>query len=325
MNVFVTGGTGFIGSHLIRRLAGTDHRVYCLVRETSQTSMVKELGAIPVAGDLTDRESLIRGMRGCDWVMNLAACISFWEPNKRVYRDVNVEGTRNVMEAALESGVSKVVHVSAAGVLGKSAGHLVNEDGMPQPAGLNNEYLRSKLAGDEVAWGLHATRGLPLVVMYPVGVLGPGDKVLVPYIRNLVLGRMPFVAFGDSVLTFVHVKDVAEAIVKAAEQENNMGEKYVVGKYMLSMREFNEAVCDIAGVRPPRMKLPDIAASATAHLLTRLADLTKRPPVMGLSIDSVRMMRGGFKFDGTKAERELGIAYTPIRTALQEIISSLQE
>ncbi|MEE8374422.1 MAG: NAD-dependent epimerase/dehydratase family protein [Dehalococcoidia bacterium] len=325
MNVFVTGGTGFIGSHLIRRLAGTDHRVYCLVRKTSQNSMVKELGAIPVAGDLTDRESLTKGMRGCEWVMNLAACISFWEPDNRVYRDVNVEGTRNVMEAALESGVSKVVHVSAAGVLGKSGGHLVNEDGMPQPVELNNEYLRSKLAGDGVAWELHATKGLPLVVLYPVGVLGPGDKVLIPYISNLVLGRMPFVAFGDSVLTFVHVKDVADAIVKAAEQQSNLGEKYVVGKYMLSMREFNEAVCDIAGVRPPRIKLPDIAATMMAHLLTRLADLTKRHPVMGLSIDSVRMMRGGFKFDGTKSERELGIAYTPIDAALQEIIGTLRE
>ena len=322
--MFVTGGTGFIGSHLIRRLSRTDHRVFCLVRKTSQTSMVKELGAIPVTGDLSDRESLIRGMEGCDWVMNLAACISFWEPDRRVYRDVNVVGTRNVMEAALRTGASKVVHVSAAGVLGKSAGHPVNEDGMPEAAGLN-EYIRSKRAGDEAAWRLHATKGLPLVVLYPVGVVGLGDKVLVPYIRNLVLGRMPFVAFGDSVLTFVHVEDVAEAIIKAAGQENNSGEKYVVGKHMLSMQEFNETVCDIAGVRPPRIRLPDTAVAAMALFLTWLAALTKRPPVMGLSSDSVSMMRGGFKFDGTKAERELGIVYTPIRAALQEIIGSLQE
>ena len=113
MKTFITGATGCIGSHMVKRLAQSEHELYCLVRKTSHVGEL-ELGATLITGDVTDKDSLLEGMRGCDGVINLAAIYSFWEPNKRIYTDVNVEGTRNVMECALETDVSKLVHVSTA-------------------------------------------------------------------------------------------------------------------------------------------------------------------------------------------------------------------
>ena len=112
MKIFITGATGFIGTQLVRRLAGTGHELHCLVRRTSDVRELRGLGAVEVIGDVTDERSLLRGMTGCQWVINLAGVYSYWEPNKRIYADVNINGTRNVMKCALEAGVSKVAHVS---------------------------------------------------------------------------------------------------------------------------------------------------------------------------------------------------------------------
>jgi dihydroflavonol-4-reductase len=120
MRVFVTGGTGFVGKHTLRRLVEGGHKVRCLVRRTSHTSEELEtLGCEFALGDVTDKESVLEGIRGCEWVVHLASVYSYWEPEKDIYRSVNVEGTRNVMEAALQRRVQKVVHVSTLVVWGK--------------------------------------------------------------------------------------------------------------------------------------------------------------------------------------------------------------
>ena len=103
MKTFITGATGFIGTHLVKRLAQTEHELICLVRKTSDVQTLKELGIPVITGDVTDKDSVLEGMRGCDWVVNLANIYTFWEPDKQVYTDVNVGGTRNVMECALET------------------------------------------------------------------------------------------------------------------------------------------------------------------------------------------------------------------------------
>jgi len=324
MKTFITGATGFIGTHLVKRLAQTEHEMCCLVRKTSHIREL-ELSATLVTGDVTDKDSLLEGMRGCDWVINLANVYSFWEPNKQVYMDVNVEGTRNVIECALETGVSKVVHVSTAVIYGKPADCPFTE-GSPVGPVRFSEYARTKYAGDLIAWELDEKKGLPLVMIYPGSVLGPGDpKASGQYIQGLIHRRLPATVFHDSILTWVHVKDVAEAIVKAVEKENNVGEKYLVGKHQLSFQKVNTMIRDISGVPLPKIRLPAPLVMVNAALLTWLADLIKKPPMWGMSTDQMRTMKEGFRFDGSKAERELGIAYTPIRVALEEAIASYQE
>jgi dihydroflavonol-4-reductase len=251
----------------------------------------------------------------------LANIYSFWEPNKQVYTDVNVEGTRNVMEAALETGVSKVVHVSTVVTYGKPADCPFTEESPVGPVRFS-EYARTKYEGDLIAWELYEKKGLPLVMIYPSGVLGPGDlKASGQYIQRLIHRRMPATVFHDVILTWVHVQDVAEAILRAAEKEDNIGEKYFVCKHQLSFREINEMISEISGVPLPKMHLPDSLVMVNAALLTKLADLIKKPPMLGMSMDQMRTMKEGFKADGSKAERELGITYTPVRVALEEAIA----
>ena len=325
MKVFLTGATGFIGTHLVRRLAQTEHEMVCLVRDTSDVSTLEEVSASLVRGDVTDKDSVLEGMRGCDWVANLANIYSFWEPDKRVYTEVNLAGTRNVMECALESGVSKVVHVSTMATYGKPADVPFVEESAVGPVRFS-EYAEAKYRGDLVAWKLYDTMGLPLLMVYPPCVLGSGDdRPTGHYIQSLIQRRMPATAFNDSILTFVHVKDVAEIIVRALEKEGNIGERYLVGKEQLSIQAFNELISEISGVPLPKLRLPDSVAMANAALMTWVADRVKRPPILGMAIDQYRAMKKGQQGDGSKAERELGITYTPIRVAVEEAIASYVE
>jgi len=325
MKLFVTGATGFVGSHLLRRLAGSRHETCCLIRDRSRATFLEELGASLVVGDVTKRETLPAGMTGCDGVIHLANIYSFWEHDKSLYSKVNIEGTRNVLEAALEAGVPKVVHVSTVLVYGKPADSPFSEESSAGPKQFS-EYARTKFEGDRIAWELHDTQGLPLVVLYPGGILGPGDeKSTGDLIRNLVSGKMPATVLDNSVFTYVHVADVVEGIVRAMEKEGNVGEKYFLGKHQLSMREFYETVCEFSGAKLPRFRIPDVLAMPTAKLLTLVADIVNRPPLWGMAEDAIRMGIAGTRVDGTKAERELGITYTPLRLALEESVRSLAD
>jgi nucleoside-diphosphate-sugar epimerase len=184
-------------------------------------------------------------------------------------------------------------------------------------------YAESKYEGDLVIWKLYRERGLPVVVLYPGGVMGAGNpKANGQYIQDLVKGRMPGMVFEDSTLTWVHVKDVAEAIVRALEKEGNKGEEYLVGKHALAMGELTRTVCEISGAPLPKVSIPDPVIMAGATLLTKVADLTGRPPLLGMSKDTMMNLKEGAIFDGSKAERELSVTYTPIREALEEEVAS---
>jgi dihydroflavonol-4-reductase len=187
------------------------------VRRTSHTEELVELGCQLAYGDVTDRASVLEGTRGCQWVVNLANVYSFWEPDRSTYRRVNVEGTRNVMEAALEEGVLKVAPVSTFVVWGNPAQSPFDEETPVGPR--STEYAESKYEGDQVVWKLYRERELPMVVLYPGGVLGVGDpKSTGQYIRDLIERRVPGMVFEASALTWVHAEDVAEAIVRALEK-----------------------------------------------------------------------------------------------------------
>lgn len=324
MKIFITGATGFIGSHLVRRLIEANHQVTCLVRQTSDTSKLETLPVKLVRGEITDKRSLTEGMQDCDWVFNLANLYTFWEPDKHQYTWVNVHGTRTVMETALERRVSKVIHLSTAGVFGKPAEYPFNEESEVGPARFS-EYAHTKHFGELLAWELYKTRSLPLVVIYPGVVVGVGDtRITGEYVHDFIRRRLPAVIFEDSIFIYVHVKDVIETIIRAAEKEGNIGEKYLVGKFPLSYREYNQMISEISGVPAPRLSLPDSLVSLSAALATFLANIIKKPPIWGMSTDSTKTMRHGYYFDGSKVERELGIIYTPIQEALREEIEWFQ-
>lgn len=321
MRIFLTGGTGFVGSHVVQRLARSKHELRCLVRRKSNIRALKEVGVQLIPGDVTNKDSLLTGMNGCDSVIHIAGLYDFWIPDKRMYEAINVEGVRNVMEAVLETGIAKVVHVSSVVSYGKPADVPFTEGSAPGREHFS-EYSRSKYEGDLIAWELYRTRNLPLVTVHPAAVLGPGDtKASGKYINDFIHGRLPARVLENSVMTWVHVRDVAEAIVRALEKHENVGTRYLVGKERLSFGEINTMISEIAGVRRPRMRLPDPMVVLNATLLTWLADIVKRPPPWGMSIDQIRTMKEGFMVDGRKVEKELCLEYTPVRVALEEEIA----
>ncbi len=324
MRVFVTGGTGFLGRQIVKRFVAAGHEVRCLVRSTGASPFLQQPGVQLVPGDLRDKASLAAGMKGCGWVINAGALFNFWIPDTGLFREVNVGGTQNVMEAVLEAGISKVVHVSTVVVFGKPVTSPVKEDTPVGPVRFS-EYAQTKYEGELVAWELRKTRGLPLVVVYPGSILGAGDpKASGQYVRNLLQGKVPAAIFNDASFPFVHVNDVAEAIVRAAEKENNLGEKYFVVGENLTFGQVNSMISEIAGIRLPSMTLPGPMALAAAALLTAVSGLTRNPPAWGMSLDQMRTMKNGPMVDGSKAGKELGIRYTPIRQALKEAIESFR-
>ncbi|MCJ7554476.1 MAG: NAD-dependent epimerase/dehydratase family protein [Ignavibacteriaceae bacterium] len=324
MKIFITGGTGFIGRHTMELLSKTNHQLNVLIRKTSDTSFITNENVTLVEGDLSEKHSLLKGMENCDAVINIAGHYTFWEPDKKIYSKINIDGTRNVLECALQSGVKKVVHISTAGIFGKPDDEPFNEASTPGQARFS-EYFRTKYEGDRIAWDLYEKKGLPLVVIYPVAVLGPGDtKASGQYISDLIRRKLPATVFKNGIFTFVYVKDVAQAIVNALEKENNIGEKYLVGNSRYTWGEVNKMISEISGVRLPMINLPNSVTLLNAYLLTGLANIIKKPPLWGMAIDQMKVMNAGFNADGSKAERELGIKYTPIRFALQEAIDSFK-
>ena len=321
MKVFITGGTGFIGKQLVRRMTETKHEIYCLARKTSNTAELEKLGAKIVFGDVQDKESLRKGMQGCDWLLNLANLYSFWEPAKSVYRNVNVIGTQNVLECALQAGLSKVVHVSTVAIYGKPSKLPFSEESIPGPVRFS-EYAQTKYEGDLIAWKLFKEKKLPLVMIFPAAVLGSGDISMAGQsINRLIHKKLPARVFKKQIITYVHVNDVADAILKAAERPDNIGEKYIIGNDRLSFDEFYNMISEVSGVSKPLLVMPDWLTMINARILTAIADITKQPPLWGLSVDAMATFNEGFKADGSKAQRELGITYTPVRKAVEEEIA----
>jgi nucleoside-diphosphate-sugar epimerase len=325
MKIFITGANGFTGGHLVKRLVQTEHEPICFVRPTGKVRELERLGVTIVLGDTTDRLALMDGMKNCDAVIHLAGNSRFWDRDKSNFHRDNVEGTRNVMECALESRVKKVINVCTAAIWGKPPGLPITENREVGPKRFS-EYAQTEYEGDLIAWDLYERKELPLVGIYPCLVLGPGDmRAMGSYIQNMAHRMLPYTMFEDSIFTFVHVNDVVEAIHRAAEKAGNIGEKYIIGKQRLSIREFNSIICEIAEVPLPASSLPSYLAKGYARLFTGIAKLTGWRPRWGLTSDLAATMEVGMIADGSKAEQDLGIRYTPIRIALEDEIYPARE
>jgi dihydroflavonol-4-reductase len=187
-----------------------------------------------------------------------------------------------------------------------------------------SDYARSKFDGDTLAWELHARGGLPLVVVYLAAVIGRGDAKAVMQIERFVRGRIPFLIRSDNRFTYVHIRDAAEAIVRAAEKEGNLGEAYLVGGERLSTADYFRLISELSGAPMPRRTIGRGTTLLLSRLLTLWAAITGRPPLLPLDLMRTQY-RDSLLFDGSKAERELGVVYTPIREALREAIEELRE
>lgn len=324
MKTFVTGGTGFIGSHLVERLLRDGHEVRCLVRTPDKHARLVQLGALLVPGEVTDRAAIDAGMRGVDWCFHLASINTHWEKDPTIYERVHVEGTRTVLESALAAKVAMVVHCTTSLVWGKPRERPFTEQTPLGPTRFT-EYARTKIKADRIALDFNRNRGLPLVLIAPGGVIGRGDvKQAGQHISRLIEGQTPVSVFGNRVTTLVYVQDVVEVMVRAAARPDCSGETFLVGAERLTTRALNELVAEVAGITAPRLSAPDALVFGASWLTTQAARLTGRLPFEGIAWDSVRTMAAGLSFDGSKAERVLGIRYTPLRTGIEEEVAAIR-
>ncbi|PKO13237.1 MAG: hypothetical protein CVU39_20275 [Chloroflexi bacterium HGW-Chloroflexi-10] len=315
--VFVTGGTGFIGRHLVRELVRQGYAVRCLVRKSSHTQPLEELGVTLIYGDVTDANALTMGMRGCHTLYHLANLYAMWHPHPQDFERVNVEGTRTVMQAALDCDVQKVVYLSTVAVFGKPARSPFTEEDPPGRQ-FFSRYAASKARAEEIAWQFHHQNSLPLVVLYPGIVLGPGDdKPSGQYIQDILLWRVPTPIYRKSVNTYVAVQDVVTAAILAAQNAHTNGKRYLIGNQRINGLEYARLICAVSGAPMPPLRLPDWMVNLVGAVLGWLCDRIKLPPPWGLSPDACRTLQNGFSFDGSRAASELGFTYSPVRVALQ--------
>lgn len=323
MRALVTGGTGFIGANVVRALLERKYRVRVLARPGTDRRNLDGLGVEWAEGDVRDLASVRNAVSGCSHVFHVAALYALWtRPRRRVY-EVNVEGTRHVLQAAWAMGVERVVVTSSVAALG------LHEDGRPADemvpatsATLIGDYKRSKFLAQELALAF-AQRGLPVVIVNPSFPVGPYDHKPTPtgqVIVDFLNRRLP--AYVDTGMNVVAVEDVALGHILAAEK-GRPGEIYILGGENLSMREFLGLLSEVGGRPAPRVRLPAAPLIPLAHLNAAWSTVTGTVP--RLTPDTARMAYHRMFYDPSKAVRDLGLPQTSAREALRRAVAWFEE
>ena len=317
--VLVTGGSGFLGSAILRVFAGAGFPVRALVRPSSSRANLAVPELEVVEGDLLDPSSLHRAMLGMAYVVHAAADYRLWARDPAALLRANVEGTRLLMRAAAEAGVRRVVYTSSVAVLRPSDGaRLSNEADILSVTEAIGAYKRSKVLAEEVVRGF-AARGAPVVIVNPSTPIGPRDIKPTPTGRVIVeaaRGRMP--AFVDTGLNLAHVDDVAHGHLLALRR-GRIGERYILGGENVRLADMLGLIAAQLGRSPPRLRLPIAAVMPLAAGAEIAARITGRPPFV--SFDSLRMARHRMFFDDAKARAELGYRSRPYGEAIRDALA----
>jgi len=317
---FVTGATGFVGSHIARLLLARGERVRLLARNSSPKANIEGLTCEVAIGDLKDPEVLLPCVRGCRTVYHVAADYRLWARNPQEIYENNVGGTRNLLAACREARVERVVYTSTVGTIG------MRKDGIPadeeSPVSLEHmigHYKRSKYMAEQVAREF-AGSGLPVVIVNPTTPIGaldvkptPTGKIILDFLR----GRMP--AYVDTGLNIVSVVDVAKGHLLAAEK-GRTGERYILGGENWTLKQILDALARATGKKSPRVRIPWIVAYLAACMNSFVVGsiLRKEPSI---PLEGVRMARYKMFVSSDKARRELGYSPSPAEQALLEAVS----
>ena len=317
MRVFVTGGTGFIGGHVVRQLRARSDEVVAWVRNPAKAADLAELGAELREGHLSDRAALATAMDGCDSVIHGAAVYEVGIPKSRrpAMYEANVTGTENTLGAALDAGIGRVVYVSTVGAFGNTRGKVVDESYQHPGESFTSYYEETKYQAHQVAKKLIA-EGLPCVIVQPGGVYGPDDhSALGKQMLDFLDGRMPLVPFGDLGMNMVHVEDVAAGILLALDT-GEVGQSYVLGDEITTMRGLMDTTAKVAGKRPPRGNIPTGLLKVVAPLGPVIGKVMGQPPNMRELISSGDGVTFWAKQD--KAVAQLGFAPRGLETGLRQ-------
>ncbi len=324
MLAFITGATGFVGSHVARALNGRGADLRLLVRSNSNLKNIHDLKADLVIGDLRDPASLEKGIAGCDVAFHVAADYRLWVRDPEEMYRANVEGTRAILEAARKSGVRRVVYTSSVATMG------FTQNGTPadenSPVSLDNmigPYKRSKFMAEQVA--IEAARsGLDLVIVNPSTPVGERDIKPTPSGRIIVdFLKKKFPAYVDTGLNLVDVRECARGHIAALEKGRS-GERYILGGENLTLKQILDKLAVITGLPSPKVRVPYVLALATG-VVDEVVTGRIRGREPRATIDAVRMGRKKMFVSSAKAERELGWKVAPVEEALRRAADWFRE
>jgi dihydroflavonol-4-reductase len=323
MKVFITGATGFVGSHVARALAAQGADLRLLIRSTSRLDNIADLRAETATGDLRDPESLKKAMAGCEFVFHVAADYRLWVRDpEQMYRS-NVEGTRAIIRAAQETGVRRVVYTSSVATMGFTReGHIATEDSPVSIKEMVGHYKRSKFMAEQIA--LEAgNNGASVVVVNPTTPIGEHDIKPTPTGRIVVdfLNRK-FPAYVDTGLNLADVKEVARGHLSAMENARP-GQRYILGGENLTLKQILDKLAALTGLPAPSMKVPHAVAMGFA-VFDQFVTGTLRGKEPRATIDAVKMGRKKMFASSAKAERELGYKVLPVDSALRRAVDWFQ-
>ena len=318
MKALVTGATGFVGAAVVRALIKAGVEVRVLARRDSDFSNLQQFKIDGAYGDLRDKESLRKALAGCGQLYHVAAHYALWARNPAIFYDVNVTGTKNLMEAARDVGTERIVYCSTIGAIGLPPGGGLGTEETPvsleQMAG---HYKRSKYLAEQEVLAL-AKQGLPVVIVNPSAPVGEGDVKPTPtgqMIVDFMKGRMP--AYIETGMNLAEVDDGAAGDPRAM-QKGRIGERYILGTKNLMLRDIFEILSRLTGVAMPSVKLPRELILPLAYLNLAFSWVTGIPP--RIPLEGVKMAKYKMHYDCSKAIRELGIPQTPPEVALEKAV-----
>ena len=301
----ITGGTGFTGSHLAKRLHERGWNVVILARPASNFLPLKEMGADVLIGDVRDRVAVDKAVKGVDLIFHIAAAFREAKLSDEVYRDVNVEGKRNILEAGVRYGVRRIIHCSTIGVHGDVGSTPASEDSPFKP---DDVYQKTKLEGELLARHYFQEKNAPVVVVRPCGIYGPGDMRFLKLFRAIAKKRFVMIGDGETLWHPVYINDLITGFELAAGKEGILGEVFIIGgeKY-LSLNELVSRIASVLGVSPPRRHIPiapvEVAGVVCEYLFRPFGF---EPPIHRRRVDFFSKSRA---FDISRAKKILG--YSP--------------
>lgn len=318
MQIFVTGGTGFIGANLIRLLLREGYAVRALVRSSSRLNNLQGLDIEIVTGDLNDA-NLWHQMQGCEALFHVAAHYSLWQTDREQLYRSNVAGTQNILAAALRAGVERTVYTSSVAAIGvRAGGQAADESYQSLPDQLIGHYKQSKYWAEQEAVQA-AQLGQDIVIVNPSSPIGAWDSKPTPtgdIILRFLRRQMP--AYVNTGLNFVDVQDVAWGHLLAL-QKGTRGDRYILGHQNLTLRALLQQLAELTGIPAPQREIPAWIPLTVAWVDERLlAKLGKQPSV---PIDGVRMATQLMYYDPSKAVRELGLPQSSISDALKAAVN----
>ncbi len=323
MKALVTGATGFIGSCLVRELLKDNVEVRAMVREKSDTRNIDGLDIEKVNGDIRDADSMMAALKGIEVFYQNAGLYTYNSPEK-LYHDINIEGVKIALNAALKTGVPKVIHTSSVVAIGATNGVISDErtEWNPEWDRLKVPYITTKHLGELAALEF-CKKGLPVVIVNPAGVIGVRDIKPTPTGQNIVdVLNKKFPGYPDGGTNFVDVEDVARGHILAA-QKGKIGERYILGNANLKYKDFMNLVTDVAGMPPITRRIPAGMLIALGYTYQIIAAITRNPPMM--KANTARSTCMTVYFNPSKAVKELGMPQTPIRTTIEKAVNWFRE